>query len=456
MTIEGLSDARRIGRDFKVRLGVRWKRGPGGGRVSVGRTDDNRDTYPQETDYFVIDEAPQDVIDVYGPKPKSLRIMLYAEWDSRTPDGEDLVFSLYNRAYAQTKGLRCKGTGRSREEPGTAATDDEKWARRIEQATGEAPELIPSTSGTPRWRVRCLGRDCPKYLHLTTQPDPDDPSKTKQLLAPEHDRDASCKAVGILRCFLLNPSTNPEDREHYCAAMGVMELATGSIHSIIDLQSDFDLMLRPFTGGRTAGIPLTLVRKPTTTYRPVKQVHHTCAVRFDHREVQRWAAVPVDEVFLTDVQRDTLHRLEATPLGLTVESVRGLLPDRLLPQPAEVLQDATEPKAAGGTESSAEGAGDATELPETQATASGPGPILVADQINGLKDLAGGRLDPTRPFDQVSNPYRDEAVTRLKGAVKAMNQELGTSVERLSELRVEHLPWLEERLRGLPPLEDPS
>lgn len=449
MPIQELSDARRIGRDFKVRLGVRWRR-VAGRREDVGRTDDMRDTYPRETDYFVIDEAPEDVRQAYGEAPKSLRVMLYAEWDSRDPE----VFSLFNRAYGATKGLRCKGTGRSAESPGSATTDSREWALRIEQATQEAPEPIPSVTGTTMYKVRCLGRDCPKYLHMTEQPDPQDPSKTKQLLAVGHDRDASCKAVGILSCFLLDPGTNPEDRAHYCKPLGRMELATGSINSIIDLQSDFDLVLRAFTGGRTAGIPVTLIRRPTTTYRPVKQVHHTCAVRFDAAEVQRWAAIPLHEVFLGDAQRAALKRLAATPLGLTVDSVRGLLPDRLLPEAGDGQGGATEGVV---IDQAPEGAAAVSEVPGAQAQASEPGPFVVQSQLDELKTLAGGPEDRARPYAPVTNPWRKAALERLYGVVKAMCAEEGLEpITRLNHLRVEHLPWLRARLLALPPVEDPS
>jgi hypothetical protein len=83
----------------------------------------------------------------------------------------------------------------------------------------------------------------------------------------------------------------------------------------------------------------------------------------------------------------------------------------------------------------------------------GDSPLLVRAQIDELKKLAGGPVDADRPVDSVNNPWRAEALDRLKGAVKAMNEATGSTVERYSELRVVHYDWLKERLRSLPALE---
>jgi len=447
MPIAELSEARRIGRDFRVRLGVRV-RNTAAGRTRAARSEPMRGTYPTETDYFVLDEAPEDVQEIYGHEPKALRMMLYQEWDAKTRDGDELVFNLNNRAYGSQRGLKCKGHGYSAESPDYAVTTEEAWAVRIERATGQAAEPLPSTSGQARYRVRCWGRDCPKYLHLTEQPDPQDPSKTKQMLAADHDPDASCKAVAILRAVLLHPATDPSHPD-YCKWLGIMELATGSVNSIKDLQSDFDLKVASLAG-RTAGVPLTLVRKATTTYRGVKSVHWTCALRFDVREVQRWAAIPLSEVFLSEPQRETLKRLNASPLGLTVDSVAGLLPEHLVP---EDLRGPRTAKAAVGDQESREPAEGRSAEPGLPGEPSEPGPFLVRAQLDELKELAGGLEDPGRPFSSVANPWRGEALERLRAAIRAMNAETGSEVSKFAELRVEHADWLRERLRGLPPLE---
>lgn len=452
MPIEQLSDQRRMTRDFKVRLGTRIVKAT---KATAG-ADEARgpgEAYPKEQDYFVLEEAPDDVKKIYKDKPRSLRIMLGFEWDQQSPQGDDLVFSLYNRAYGASRGLKCRGTGRSSEFFGTARTNDEAWALRIEKATGYAPEPYKSPGGETYYTIRCLGRDCPKFLHKVRVPDPTNPAREIDALAPGHDRDASCNDVAILRCFLLHPSIDAKDPD-YCRSLGVMELATGSINSIIDLQSGFDL-LKPFTAGRTAGIPMTLVRKPTVTYRPVKQTHFTCAIHFDHREVQRWAAVPVSEVFLSEAQRATLKQLSDQPLGLTVDSVRDLIP-RGLPEAigngsATPSFENTEPGV--GSVLLPDPAGDVSEPPVAPQADWADTPRLVAAQIDQLKQAAGGPVDALQPYDKFKNPWRAESLERLRGAVLAMRSEFGIEPLALSDLRTAHFAWLMQRLKSLPPLD---
>lgn len=449
MPIEQLSDQRRLSRDFKVRLGQRIDKRT---KQVAGASDarDPGDSYPRETDYFVLSEAPEEVKRLYSGTPRALRIMLGFEWNAQSPSGDDLVFSLYNWAYGSSRGLKCRGTGRSAEFYGTARTNDEKWAARIEAATGFAAERFEGLNGDPFWTVRCFGRDCPKFLHKVRAPSPDNPAQQIDVLAPGHDRDASCNDVGILRCFLLDPTTDPESPD-YCRSLGVMELATGSINSIIDLQSGFDL-IKPFTGGRTAGIPMTLIRKPTTTFRPVRQVHYTCALHFDHREVQRWSAVPLQEVFLSETQRALLKQLQAQPLGMTVDSVRDLLPARLVPA---VDGGATTPSAGAADATGADIPPDpvpgVSDGPEPPPTDPGDSPLLVAAQLDELKALAGGPEDPEKPYDKFNNPWKPSTLQRLRAAIVAMREAMGIEeAMTLSELRIVHYDWLKGRLRTMP------
>lgn len=471
MPIKGLSEQRRLARDFKVRLGTRLVTAT---KKTAGK-DEARgkgESYPTETDFFVLEEAPDEVKAVYAKEPKSLRVMLGFEWDQTSPTGEDLVFSLFNRAYGNSKGLKCRGTGQSRELPGQATTSDEAYALRIERATKVAPKKIKSLGGDDYFQVACIGRDCPLFLHKVRVPDPTNPARTIDQLAPGHDSDASCNEIAILRCFLLHPSVDPKDEENYCRVLGTMELATTSIHSIIDLMSGFDL-IKPFTAGRTAGIPMTLIRKPTETFRPVRRTHFTCAIHIDHREAQRWAAIPLAEVFLSETQRSLLKQLQETPLGLSVDSVRDLIPRRL-PGSVRVIDNATL------TEVGTDGGAAWVETPTSQSTvgtvddpriapgggSDGPAappddpattPLLVAAQLDELKQLAGGPLDPEKPQDRFHNPWKPEALERLRGAIVAMRQEMGIEqAMALSELRIGHYEWLKVRLRSLPPLEPPS
>jgi hypothetical protein len=80
-------------------------------------------------------------------------------------------------------------------------------------------------------------------------------------------------------------------------------------------------------------------------------------------------------------------------------------------------------------------------------------PLVVAQQLDDLKRRAGGPLDASRPADPVNNPWRAEALDRLRGAIKAMNAERGTTVSRFTDLTVSDYEWLKARLADLPALE---
>ena len=139
------------------------------------------------------DGATPEVMTLYAGQPKRLRLMLPFEVDSVDPHtGNELVWNLNNRAYGRNVGLRCKGSGLSAEFPGIAETSDAEWARRIAEATQQAAE--PLASG--RWRVRCLGSECPKYART-------EEGDRRVRLVQGHDEDAACRAVAILRAFLL-------------------------------------------------------------------------------------------------------------------------------------------------------------------------------------------------------------------------------------------------------------
>lgn len=330
MPITGLSTRRRLTRMFRVYLGEEMEKANG-----------ERRPFPKETDYFrltvVSPEAyPQalEALEVYGKTPKFLRIMLPFEVEAVDPHtGDDLVLNHFNRAYGRGHGLRCKGTGHHGGEPGVAETDDEQWARRICQHAGvPMPERDPYSR---RWRLPCLGQDCPKYLETVDveEPDPRRPGQTKkvQRRAEGKDPDAACGPKLVLRCFLLHPERDPANRVDYCRVLGTMEVATGSRNAFTDVPSGIDLV-RPHSGGRTSVIPMTLFRQNTWTYRPVKQLHFTLAIAADPREVVRWAAKEIRDAFLTEEVLQEVERLRTLRGEVGYDSVAGLIPNRhLLP-----------------------------------------------------------------------------------------------------------------------------
>ena len=424
MPIEQLSDLRRLSRDFKIRLGSRLIKGEGGVTREPKYDDKKRQReeggYPKEAEHFVMlpEEVPEDVRDLYGPEPHSLRMMLPMEWDATDPNtGDEMVFNRNNRAYARTQGLRCKGTGYSSEYPGMATTTDIEWAGRIAQASGMAMETV-SLNGTKMHRVRCLGADCPKYLRLATVDKVG--GGTMTVKAEGVDSDAACKRVFILRAFLLHPTTDTASPD-YCRVLGLAEIASSSFNTMINLQSDFPMM-RAFTAtGTTAGIPFRLERVPIVTFKPTRAVHFVLKVSLDYREVSRWGAVPLAERFQSDELRGRLRAIAATPLALTYDSVSDLMPeDATTETPGSQVQTPSR----GGSEASG-GPQEAPGTPETETQPDEGGRRLVKGEIDELKALfAAGETEPVRI----------EGLSRLRDVIALYNAKAGTNYTRFTEL----------------------
>ena len=429
MPIVGLSDRRRLPRMMRIRLGER-REGRSGG------------TFPRETDYFVIkaeDGATPEVMSLYAGQPKRLRLMLPFEVDSLDPhSGDELVWNLNNRAYGRNVGLRCKGSGLSTEFPGTAETSDADWARRIAEVTREEAE--PMANG--RWRVRCLGSDCPKYWRT-------DDADRRARLVPGHDEDAACRAVAILRAFLLHPQADPRSPD-YCRVLGVIEIASGSRNTMIDVRSSFDLM-RGFTGGRTAGVPFTLIRKPTQTFGGAgRQLHFPCAVEPAPEEWQRFGNTPLDQVFLSPADRASLRNLEGGAVEL--DSVRDLVPAASTPRlvgPERSGPRMSAPRSAvdGGDDPCGPAVGAAVEEAGLeQEDDTGATRQLVAAERDELKALLGEREDP----DDSASPWTAATMRRLQELAAEAHAQFGTDPagRPVSSLQVRHARWMRSRIAG--------
>lgn len=100
MAIKGVTDVVRLPRLGKIRLGV--------------KVQGERSAYPRPVDYFV---CPDEVRQVFGEKPKELRILFPTEDETRWA-------SQFYRCYSQTRGLICKGDG----ERANALIDEETGA----------------------------------------------------------------------------------------------------------------------------------------------------------------------------------------------------------------------------------------------------------------------------------------------------------------------------------------
>lgn len=218
--IKGLSDRRRVPRLGKIHLGVRVANANGKG------------DHPVAVDYFVVPPALQEVL---GEKPKTLNILFHSD-DSAEFAGQNL------RRYGSGTGLTCRGDGEWAE----ALVQPNVYAQWREATSGDPdalppPELWarggpPSQGGqAPQWReIRCYG---PGYEDFPPCP----------AFASNH-----CKPVMQLQFVLMD-----------APGFGIWQLDTQSVMSIERVNSFVDF-LRAATGGRIAGIPLTLSLEKTS------------------------------------------------------------------------------------------------------------------------------------------------------------------------------------------------
>lgn len=125
MPIKDVSDARRIPRLGKIRLGVK-------------REEPGKHPYPKATDYFVV---PDDIKEYVGEKPKELQIMFPS-------DDQELVAPQYLRCYGISHGLVCWGDG-------------EKSHRKIDVHTGEMAGRDTIDWEWQNWD--CNTADCSEY-----------------------------------------------------------------------------------------------------------------------------------------------------------------------------------------------------------------------------------------------------------------------------------------------------
>uniref|UniRef100_A0A6M3KN95 Uncharacterized protein n=1 Tax=viral metagenome TaxID=1070528 RepID=A0A6M3KN95_9ZZZZ len=168
--------------------------------------------YPRATDYFVFDPAhPQyeELVATYGEQPKELRILLPIEDEAK-------FAQQYYRLYSMTRGLVCKGDG-------------ETALRMVDTKTGDVANR--NTKDVAMRPVTCAGRECPDY----------GPRK--------------CGEVMNLQ-FLL-----PE-----VSGFGVWQIDTGSINSIINVNSALELVRGVY--GRVSMVPLILALEPMEVVNP--------------------------------------------------------------------------------------------------------------------------------------------------------------------------------------------
>ena len=231
MPIEGVSDLVRIPRLGKIHLGIKVK-----------SDKDKKVEYPKATDYFVV---PDEVEAIYGGKPTELQIMFPVE-------EPELFAQQWLRAYSQTQGLVCIGTGLEAH-------------GKVDVATGAMAD-----HETKQWEWRdlnCDPQECQKY-------------QTKR-----------CRRVLNLQ-FLL-----PE-----VPGLGVYQIDTSSFYSIVNINS----MIKMLKGmlGRCSLVPLTLVLGPIVVSPPgiTQKTVHVMHIKKDIRlaELAHIAQLPLGKILIPE------------------------------------------------------------------------------------------------------------------------------------------------------------
>lgn len=165
--------------------------------------------YPKATDYFVVrpDEttspkAAEAFKKIYGERPKELEVCFPV-------DETEIIFPQFYKQYKRS-GLVCKGDGQTAD----------RWEDK-------------DNGMKQKKQISCVGPEQCEYV--------------KQLGNGRYD----CSPIAHLQ-FLLWPRV---------PILGIWQIDTGSLNSIIDLNSDLD-MIRSLTNGRIRMIPLSLTLRP--------------------------------------------------------------------------------------------------------------------------------------------------------------------------------------------------
>lgn len=211
MPIQGLSEARRLPRMGKIRLGIM-------------KTAANGKEYPSEVNYFILDPAVENemernrMIEIfhqkYGEKPTSIPIMFPVS-------DKEQIFPQYYKSYGLSTMLNCKGDGIE------ATTNNPDYISKLKNISDCDIGKI----------VKCEGQNCPFY-------------KAKK-----------CTESATLSVLL------PE-----LPGAGVWQITTGSFNSIVNLNSCFDFIRA--VAGRFHMIPLKLQRREQEIAHDGKKTKH--------------------------------------------------------------------------------------------------------------------------------------------------------------------------------------
>lgn len=205
--VKGLTDRPRLPRLGKIHLGIR----------------DQARGFPRATDFFVVPDVIQSV---YGAKPRELDVVFPS-------DDVALVAPAAWKNYTATRGKVCTGDG----ERAVRLVDDDKLKGLTDPTQQQLDDAIASKDAThvSRRAITCPAHDCVFAQRKV------------------------CKAVLNLQ-FLL-PKV---------PGIGVWQLDTGSINSILDVRGGIELVMQ-LSGGKLAGIPLKLRLEPLEVISPEDQ-----------------------------------------------------------------------------------------------------------------------------------------------------------------------------------------
>jgi len=260
MAIKNLSEVRRLPRLGKIRLGIK--------KLSAKGKE-----YPAEVDYFILD--PQTPIEtenkklidafhkLYGDKPKQINIMFPVA-------DKDIFFAQFYKRYGSGASLKCKGDGV------IAHCGTDEFAKGL-KVTGKSDLGLPI--------VECHGKECPFY-------------QSKQ-----------CSEVGTLQVLL------PE-----LPGAGVWQIATGSFHSIVNINSCIDYIRA--VAGRAHMLPLKLERREQEiAYEGKKSKHYILHINMDFAlaDLQKFALIDPSKVLLELPEPAvTAEDIEVLPGGVEV------------------------------------------------------------------------------------------------------------------------------------------
>lgn len=248
--VKDLTDRPRLPRLGKIRLGIKLRNARG-------------TEYPSATDFFVV---PPEVQAVFGDKPRELEIVFPIDDVAR-------IAHVAWKKYSATRGKTCTSDGEVAHriiDKGVLASllkgrEPGKVDPAEMQRIYDAAIVKPDTRDYELMTIPCPAREC------------------------AFAQDGTCRPVMILQ-FLI-PRV---------AGVGIWQLDTGSVNSILNVRGGIELV-KATTGGRLAGIPLTLRVRPAEAFPEGKKKVIFILDLFSPAKLIDMLAIaqrPIDQVFL--------------------------------------------------------------------------------------------------------------------------------------------------------------